>query len=88
VRFGELSFGERVLEALAAVGYDAFGIAVMGMPGRFLTTAVVEIVDRRDGQTVWRARDRAEAVRNEHDLIARELRTQDQAAFEAEWDLR
>jgi hypothetical protein len=88
VRFGEPTYAERVLDVLAAIGYDAYGIAVMGSPAPCPTTAVIEVVDRSDGQTVWRARDDVDAIYAEHDRITAELRAQDQGAFAAEWDLR
>ena len=88
VRFGELTFGERVLETMASIGFDAFGFSDMGMSGPFGVTAVVEIVDRHDGRIVWRVRDDAQTVRAHYDLIARELHTVDAATFAAEWDLR
>ena len=88
VRFGEPTYAERVLDVLTTIGYDAYGIAVMGSSAPSPTTAVIEVVDRSNGQTVWRARDDVDAIRSEHDRITRELRAQDQAAFAAEWDLR
>jgi hypothetical protein len=88
VRFGELTFGEQILETMASVGFDAFGFSDMGVSGPLGVTAVVEIIDRQDGRIVWRARDEAEAVRAHYDLIARELHTVDAATFAAEWDLR
>ena len=87
VRLGEPSFGERVLETLAAVGFDSYGIAALGVPGVLTESGVVEIVDRRDGRIVWRTRDDVHAIRPLNELIALQLRTMDVEAFAAEWEL-
>jgi hypothetical protein len=84
---GQLTFAEWVLESLVVAGFDAFGIAALGAPGPIGNGGVLEIVDRHDDRIVWRTRDEVEALRVLHDLIDRDLRELEVAAFAAAWDL-
>jgi hypothetical protein len=88
VRAGALTFAERVLESLAMVGYDAFGIVALGAPGFIGPRGVLEIVDRHSDRVVWRTHDEFEALEVLHDLITQDLRELEVATFAATWDLR
>lgn len=97
VRFGELNFGERILDALGlAIGLDLLDLAGMdpfGAPRTGTTTAprergIVELVDRSDDRVVWRARDEIDVVRSLHDRITHALREVSAEAFRAEWDVQ
>jgi hypothetical protein len=85
VCFGELSFGERVLDALTATGFDAFGIAALGPPWFSTMTSVVEIVGREDRQVVYRRRAEPETVTALFDEIALDLVRLTTIAFEIRW---
>jgi hypothetical protein len=87
VRLGQLTFAERVLDGLAIVGFDAFGIAAMGTPGLLGESGVLEIVDRHDDRIVWRTRDEIDALGVLHDLIARDLHELEVATFATTWNL-
>jgi hypothetical protein len=87
VRFGELTFGERLLDALTATGFDAFGIAAMGPPGFTSMTRAVEIVSRQDCRVVYRRRDEAETSTALFDEIALDLVRLTTDEFEARWSV-
>ena len=88
VRFGTPTFGERALQSMAAVGFDAYGIAAMGLPGPNVVPAVIEIFDHVDRQVVWRACDDRATIEADFERITRELRVRSLETFAAEWDLR
>jgi len=88
VRFGELTFGERLLDALSATGFDAFGIAAMGPPGFSTMTLVVEVVARQNGRVVYRRRDESETATALFDEIALDLVRLTTDEFESHWSIR
>jgi hypothetical protein len=82
VRYGELTFGERVLDAFAAMGVDAFGGIATAQPS-VSPCAVVEIVDRLTGCVVSRSLEGREAAELLHDAIFVDLHRLCTATFDA-----
>jgi hypothetical protein len=87
VQFGELTVGERMLDALTVTGFDAFGIAPMGPPGFTLLTRVVEVVSRQGGRVVYRRRDADETSTALFDELALDLVRLTADEFEARWSI-
>jgi len=84
VRFGELSFAERLVDAFKGLGGDHFAL-MLSSPELCLPMRVVEIIDRRDQRVVRRNCRDAETAQVLFDTVTRTLADLDVTAFERTW---
>jgi hypothetical protein len=84
VRYGELSFGERCVDAFKGLGGDQFPL-MSWSPEMLLPLQVVEIVDQRDQRVLRRDCLDAERAGVLFDAIARTLAEVDVTTFERTW---
>jgi hypothetical protein len=84
VRFGKLTFGERVVEAFATMGDAHDGLTPPALYAGLVSDAI-EITDRLDGRVVSRIRDTVGRIAVLHATIAHALDTLDVSAFERRW---
>ena len=86
VRFGELRFGDLVLETLASMGFDA-DVFALGTPIAPMIGTVVDIVDAKEDLVVRRIRDDVDEISATYERLRRDLRRCDVRTFECIWNL-
>ena len=84
VRFGDLSLGERLIDAYKGLGLDHFA-TLNECPELLLPMQVIEIIDRRDQRVVRRDCLDAETARVLFETVTRTLADLDITAFERTW---
>ena len=84
VRFGDLSLGERFVDAFKGLGLDHFG-TLNECPELFLPMQVIEIIDRRNQAVVRRDCVDAETAHTLFETISRSLTSADVTTFERTW---
>lgn len=84
VRFGKLTFTERLIEAFATMG-DLHGTAVAVAVDADLLSDAIEIIDRHNGHVVRRIRDTIDRIAALHDNVTLALERLDISTFERQW---